>query len=514
LYLSFENSEKVLESIPQEEGLSYISWDKMRTDPSFPGGNKAMRKFIDERIVYPNEAIDKEITGTVFVKFLVSATGSITDVQIQRSVSPILDAEAMRVIRSMPKWIPGKNMNDQPVICEMYLPVRFMIPGVKTKNVNTRDYQSDDIEFTSSSPSDTIDEKSDGSRHILPSSVLAFWNTKFNNTILATREFEERMKEIHKTCDPSVLDIYVKNLNMPLCALDEKVAAKGYSRFRHFADEQVGAIELKNPHLTALSAFYDKAIEALKRQEKGLRDRENKKRKKWDQQVNNEREKEITRSAKRDEKVLEEEYNLNLRNVGKQLGRVLGATIHGGGTICNIDRYVMETTLARKSNTIIDPETGKTAKIQYNDFGFTIANHEDYSQLYAYVFPRQLNSYHRIDGEEGSFNFPLNDAMEYDLVVVGISENGYSYLQSESLKGGDLGALELESISEKHLDARIRQMNSKRGIKAFDVKQELKWLKTEQQNYVERRRRSDDRKFRNQLRPKVFPCDCEIGSKQ
>jgi hypothetical protein len=97
---------------------------------------------------------------------------------------------------------------------------------------------------------------------------------------------------------------------------------------------------------------------------------------------------------------------------------------------------------------------------------------------------------------------------------VGISDNGYSYMQSESLKGGDLGELELETLSEKQLDARIRQLNSKRGIKAFEVKQELEWLKTEQQNYVEQRRRSDDRKFRNQLRPKVFPCDCEVNDRQ
>ena len=508
LYLSFENIENDnfydIDAIPQF--ISYTSRDKMKSDPIFPGDQHAIWKFLNEKTVYPNDALEKEISGIVWVKFLVSETGNISDIRIDRSVHPSLDEEAMRIVRSMPNWIPGRNTYDQSVRCELILPVNFVIPGVKMKKNFFLNNAADENELAGESNS--IDENETGARHVLPSSVLAFWNNKFNNTILATREFEERMKEIHKTCDPSVLDIYVKNMNLPLYALDEKVATKGYSRFRHFADQQVGAIELKNPHLTALSGFYDKAIEALKRQEKGFRDRENNKRKKWDQLVNDERQKESTRSEDRDDQSLDQEYNLNLKNVEKQLGRVIGATIHGGGTICNIDRYVMESTSARESISMYDPVSGKKAKIQYNDFSFTVANHEEYSQIYAYLFPSKLNSYHRIDGNDGSFNFPLNNAMEYDLVVVGISENGYSYLQSESLKGGDLGELELETVSEKQLDAQIRQMNSKRGIKAFDVKQELKWLKTEQQNYVEQRRRSDDRKFRNLLRPKVFPCDC------
>jgi hypothetical protein len=127
---------------------------------------------------------------------------------------------------------------------------------------------------------DRITEKVTG--RILPSSVLAFWKSKFNNTLLTTREFEERMKEIHKTCDPSVLDIYVKNMNKPLYELDEKVVAKGYSRFKHFADQRVGAIDLKNAHLEALNDFYDNAVNDLIQQEKSNRDREERRRNRYD----------------------------------------------------------------------------------------------------------------------------------------------------------------------------------------------------------------------------------------
>jgi len=363
--------------------------------------------------------------------------------------------------------------------------------------------------------SDTIDQDC----QIPPSSVLAFWKPKFDNTILATREFETRMKEIHRTCDKSVLDLYVRNLNKPMYELDEKVVEMGYPQFSQFAEQRVGALNANNPHVKGLEAFYDQAIEQLKRQEKSLRDLETNKRNKWDQQVSSEKQKEVERTVQRKNKAFNEEYNLNLKNVEnqlgsvlnhknvrKQLGRVIGATIYGDSPICNIDRFVRETTLARKTNEYFDPVSGKTARIQYNEFKFTVTNAGKYKQLYAYLFPNQLNSYHRINGKDGAFTYPLNDAIIYDLAIVGISEEGYSYVQRLTLKGGELGEMQLDRVSEEKLDASIRQLNAKRGIKPFDVKEEIRWLKKEQKNYVEQKRRSDDQEYRNKVRPAVFPC--------
>ncbi len=514
VYLSFENDnlkpkdESMYDIDAHPEFVQVNSLEQLKTDPRFPGNDHALWIFCNDQVIYPNDALEKEVSGTVWVKFLVSETGNVSNPRIERSVHPSLDAEALRIVRSMPKWIPGRNKNDQNVACELILPLNFIIPGVRMKKNFYPENRKDDSELADSSKH-RINDKETGFKRILPSSVLAFWKSKFNNTILSTREFEERMKEIHKTCDPSVLEIYVKNMNKPLYELDEKVAAKGHSKFKHFADQQVGAIDLKNAHLDALKDFYANAVQELIQQEKTFRDREDRKREKWDKKLNRERETESKRTNTREEKVFNEEYKLNLKNVRKQLGPVVGATIHGQGTIYNIDRYVMDATAERTSTTITDPVSGKTAKIQYNDFEFSIENHEEYSQLYAYLFPRELNSYHRLTGNGGAFDFPLNDAMQYYLVIVGISDKGYSFLQSESVKGGDLGELVLERVTEEKVDASIQKLNSKRGIRSFDVKQELKWLKTEQQNYVEQKRRSDDRKFREQLRPKVFPCDCE-----
>ena len=75
--------------------------------PEFPGGEKAMRPWIRSQIRYPEEALANKISGNVILGFTISSTGKVKDVNILRSVSPVLDAEAVRVIESMPDWKPG-----------------------------------------------------------------------------------------------------------------------------------------------------------------------------------------------------------------------------------------------------------------------------------------------------------------------------------------------------------------------------------------------------------------------
>lgn len=351
----------------------------------------------------------------------------------------------------------------------------------------------------------------DGPTGIPPSSVLGFWNQKFNNTLLSTREFEARMKEIHKTCDKSVLEIYTANLNKSMSELDQRAVAKGYPQFRKFADEQVGKLNASSPHLDGLQAFYQQAIKGYKEDSKAAWQAEKARREKWDASMKDERQSEKVRTSTRDAQLFQEEYTLNHANVRKQLGRVLGATIYGNNPICNIDRFVMKTTLARKTAEFYDSETGKTARIQYNDFTFSIAESGKYKQLYAYLFPDQLNSYHRLSITKGIFSYSLNEAITYDLAIVGISEDGYAFSKLIQVKGGKLGEIRLENVSENEVDQQIEKLNAKRGVKYFGVKEELRWLKKEQQNYVEQKKRSDMKAFRDLVRPTVFPCVSEVA---
>ena len=92
--------------------------------PVFPGGDTALMAFVKENLRYPEEAKRKGIKGRVLVTFVIGSDGSISDVKVMRSVHPLLDAEAVRLVESMPKWIPGKQM-DRVVRSRYTLPVFF-----------------------------------------------------------------------------------------------------------------------------------------------------------------------------------------------------------------------------------------------------------------------------------------------------------------------------------------------------------------------------------------------------
>jgi protein TonB len=94
--------------------------------PQFPGGEAEMYRFISENLKYP--VVDQEtgIQGRVTIRFVVTKTGEISDIQLLKGVSISCDKEAMRVIKSMPRWIPGKN-NGEPVQVYFTLPIVFKL---------------------------------------------------------------------------------------------------------------------------------------------------------------------------------------------------------------------------------------------------------------------------------------------------------------------------------------------------------------------------------------------------
>lgn len=95
--------------------------------PSFPGGDKARSEYISNNLKYPQTAIEKGVQGRVFVGFIVEPDGSISNVKVLRSLGSGCDEEAMRVIKSMPKWEPGKQ-SGQAVRVNYQIPVNFSLP--------------------------------------------------------------------------------------------------------------------------------------------------------------------------------------------------------------------------------------------------------------------------------------------------------------------------------------------------------------------------------------------------
>jgi len=97
------------------------------TMPVYPGGGlEKLVEYLSENLIYPKEAISKKIQGNVICRFKVNNDGSITNIEVVRSIDPLLDTEAIRVIKTLPKFKPG-TQNNKPVSVYITLPIKFII---------------------------------------------------------------------------------------------------------------------------------------------------------------------------------------------------------------------------------------------------------------------------------------------------------------------------------------------------------------------------------------------------
>lgn len=110
-------------SLQQDEDPVYSEVD---TPPSFPGGMSELMHFLSKNLKYPEQSAKNGIEGKVIVSFIVEKDGRLTNIQVEKSVAPELDAEAVRVISVMPKWNPGKQKG-KTVRTSVTQPVRFRV---------------------------------------------------------------------------------------------------------------------------------------------------------------------------------------------------------------------------------------------------------------------------------------------------------------------------------------------------------------------------------------------------
>ncbi len=125
-----ENTEIVeyqaVEVVEEEEDHSDEIFMIVEQMPVFPGGDAALRKYLAQEVKYPVIAQENGIQGRVFVKFVIGADGSVSNVEVARPFDPNLDKEAVRVVKSMPKWSPGKQRG-KPVRVSYTVPINFVL---------------------------------------------------------------------------------------------------------------------------------------------------------------------------------------------------------------------------------------------------------------------------------------------------------------------------------------------------------------------------------------------------
>ena len=131
--LSAQNKRSEHSQLPvkEEERISEVCTVPEQL-PEFPGGVSAMLAYVAQHLKYPEQAIRDSVQGVVQLRFVVLENGSIGKVQIIKSLESHCDAEAKRVVKSLPRFIPGKQQG-KAVRVWYTLPIRFMIPEKTTE---------------------------------------------------------------------------------------------------------------------------------------------------------------------------------------------------------------------------------------------------------------------------------------------------------------------------------------------------------------------------------------------
>lgn len=131
-------NQKPIEAVAVEEEVAVVKEEVIEVEekkpiftiveemPSFPGGDEPRVKFLRDNIVYPQMAKENNIQGTVYVSFVVDSKGKVTDVRLLRGIGGGCDEEAIRVVKLMPPWNPGKQ-NGKSVRVQFNMPIRFTL---------------------------------------------------------------------------------------------------------------------------------------------------------------------------------------------------------------------------------------------------------------------------------------------------------------------------------------------------------------------------------------------------
>ncbi len=119
--IEFQIPEDIIEE-PEKDSIYQIP----EKQPVPPGGMMGLRYYLAKNIKYPQEAVTNDVQGKVYVRFVVNKKGLIENVQVLRGVHPLLDKEALRVVKNMPKWKPGEQAG-RPVSVWFTVPIVFVL---------------------------------------------------------------------------------------------------------------------------------------------------------------------------------------------------------------------------------------------------------------------------------------------------------------------------------------------------------------------------------------------------
>lgn len=348
---------------------------------------------------------------------------------------------------------------------------------------------------------------------INPAKIAAIWNDRFQNTLIATREFEQRLILIHQTGDNNLLDLYVNHLDLDLSEIDSIAASEttGHTAalFQSFAAHHDGKVRHGDTRFAKLREYYrTKArifADAAAKTSAEFWEKESR----LDDQAANRTAAHGDDSIERLTRNFSQELQINLQAACGQLGydyniyrrpwtgkaisasAVYPVTVTNTGW-CNIDRYAIEQTYARQTIDYTDQSTGRRTVITYSPVYFKFTSILQYDRIYLYLLPDKLNSFIRVSDSAGVFTEKLNSLLTYRLVVIAYQKEQAFYYSQTNIQPTTYSPIPLVPMSAADIDLRLQQLGNTRQL--TDLQDDQEYFRFE---YHDRLRQKRDQLLRD-----------------
>lgn len=424
-----------------------------------------------------------------------------------------------------------ENSNKLKLLYKKYIELCEKSKDEKTE-LHFHIYKKENGEFVYEN---AIVPKPNFSKFINPSAIKSFWNKDYNNTILATKEFEERMQYIFTTCNPQLLKLYIDNIDKNLWEIDEMAAnictiEVEKQKFKAFASLKHTKIKNSNSEqIQSLKKYYDKRYAIIMNELKQNALAEQKRIEEFNKAKKQQNETENTRISD----MLRQEIAQNTYQIAKQQGlnpnipvfkkirenakkqkdrqsfnislsrnvnykhKTISVNINSFGWK-NIDKLTTE------RNTFSITQNGKTRTIIYKPFKLIVNGINQFDRTFAYLLPNELNSFMRMKNQDSIFTEKLNENFKYNSLIIGFKDEK-QYFFEKAVSDSVIPNIKLNYISKDDLTNLLNQKYHKQA--QTDLNQDINYQILDlnyQKKYKDYYKINEVKFF---LKKDVFPCE-------
>jgi mono/diheme cytochrome c family protein len=378
------------------------------------------------------------------------------------------------------------------------------------------------IDFIKNNDNNYLDLSSFPEQHekiINPAKIKAIWDTHFQNTLVSTKEFEERLSFIHQTCEEHILDLYLEHLDKDLCHLDSSayfsealVNSPLRSKFQEFAARGDGKVKNGDKNVELLKKYY---LEKSKIYTEAITKTRNefwKKQGELDQEASEKHGKHLEKESKHIVENYKKELDINLTEAYRQLGKKKPAVVFTAATYAteitstgwnNVDKYVVESLNSRTTLDYTDPDTGKKAVIKYEPITITVADYKNYDRVLVYLLPDEFNSFMRVKNKNDVFEEKVTNLMMYKLVCIAYKGEESFYYSQDNVKPGSVSVSLIETTNAD-IQNNVNKFGKMSQVKAMN--DELKYEAFKKQEEKRQTELLHIKELTDKTRAVIFPC--------